>query len=179
MSCAETGEAVGQHPRAADVLDEVAKVLSESIADFEVRIESGTDDSAEVHNRMIERMEKRLEELKKLEVQQWKEKMKNGMPEHVFKALNGPTVAEIEELEHALCEARDAVPEVIDLGERVVTFRAALEALRDPDAPVKEKNRLLKACIERITYDRKKYTEVGTPKGMTETPIHLDITLRV
>lgn len=165
--------------RAADVLDEVAKVLGESIADFEVRIESGTDDSAEVHNRMIERMEKRLEELKKLEVQQWKEKMKNGMPEHVFKALNGPTVAEIEELEHALCEARDAVPEVIDLGERVVTFRAALEAIRDPDAPIKEKNRLLKACIERITYDRKKYTEVGTPKGMTETPIHLDITLRV
>lgn len=163
----------------ADVLDEVVKVLEASIEDFEVRIEAGTDDSAKVHQQMIERMEKRLAELRKLEVQQWAEKMKNGMPEHVFKALNEPTVEEIEELEHAICEAKASVPEEIDLQERVVTFKAALEALQDPDAPVKEKNRLLKACIEKIVYSRERYTKAGTPKGMVETPIHLEFTLRV
>lgn len=162
-----------------DVLTEVAKVLESNIADFEVRIAGGKDDSVEVHRQMIERMEKRLADLRKQEVQQWKEKMKNGMPEHVFKELNEQTVAEIEDLEHALHEIRGAVPEPIDLGEKVVTFKAALEALRDPEAPVKEKNRLLKVCIERITYSREKYTEVGTPRGMVVTPIHLDFKLRV
>lgn len=162
-----------------DVLDEVVRVLAEAVEDFEIRIEAGTDDSAEVHRQMVERMEKRLEELKKLEVQQWAEKMKNGMPEHVFKELNSQTVAEIEEVKHALCEARESVPEPIDLGEKVVTFKAALEAVKDPDAPVKEVNQLLKACIERIEYSREKYTEVGTPKDMKETPIRLDFTLKI
>ena len=161
------------------VLVEVAKVLRDSIADFEERVEAGTDDSAEVHRLMVERLEKRLADLRKLEVQQWAEKMKNGMPDHVFKQLNDPTVEEIEEIEHALCEAKDAVPEPVDLAAKVVTFKAALEALQDPDAPVKEKNLLLKACIERITYSRKKYTTVGPAKQGDETPIVLDFKLRV
>ena len=162
-----------------DVIDAITQELREAIDDFEIRIKSGKDDSVEVHRQMVQRLEKRLAELKKQEVQQWAEKMKHGMPEHVFKALNDPTVAEIEEVEHALCEARNAIPEPIDLREKAVTFQAALYALSDPDAPVKEKNQLLKACIERITYSREKYTAVGTPKGMVETPIHLDIKLKV
>lgn len=163
----------------ADVMDEVARVLKEAVDEFEVRIEAGTDDSAEVHRQLVERLEKRLAELRKQEVQQWKEKMKNGMPEHVFKELNEPLVAEIEEVEHAICEAKNATPEPIDLGAKVVTFKAALEALQDPEAPVKEKNALLKACIERITYSRQKTGNFGHPKRGEETPIHLDFVLRV
>lgn len=177
--CSDRKKCGNASARMDDVLAEVARVLRAAIDDFEVRIEAGTDDSAEVHRQMVARLERRLAELKKLEVQQWKEKMKNGMPEHVFQELNGSTVAEIEEIEHALCEARNAVPEPIDLAEKVVTFQAALDALNDPDAPVKEKNLLLKACIDRITYSREKYTTVGTPKDMTETPILLDFRLRV
>lgn len=162
-----------------DVMDEVARVLEEAVADFEVKINQGSDDSVEIHRQMVARLEKRLEELQVLEKKQWDEKIKGEIPPHIFQALNSETVAEIEEVRQALCDAKDSTPEPIDLKDRVITFRAALDALRDPDAPVREKNLLLKACIERITYSREKYTEVGTPKGMTETPIHMDFTLRV
>lgn len=162
-----------------DVLAEVKRVLAEAIDDFEVRLEAGTDDSAEVHRQMIERLERRLADLRKLEVQQWREKMKSGMPDHVFKELNGPTVAEIEELEHALCEAKDAVPEPVDLSAKVITFRAALDAIDNPEAPVREVNRLLKACIERIEYSRQRVGDFGHPKRGEETPIHLDFRLKV
>lgn len=162
-----------------DVLAEVADTLRSAITDFEARIKAGKDDSAEVHRQMVTRMERRLEDLRKLEVQQWAEKIRNGMPEHVFKELNTPTVEEIEEIEHALCEARNAIPEPINLKEKIVTFHAALDALTNPEVPVKNTNQLLKACIERITYSRERYTAVGTPKGMTETPIHLAFKLKV
>ncbi len=162
-----------------DVLDEVVKVLRSALDEFEVRVAAGSDDSAEIHRQMVERMEKRLDELRKQEVQQWKEKMKNGMPEHVFKQLNEPLVAEIEDLEHDLCEARNATPEPINLGEKIVTLKAALEALQDPEAPIKKKNKLLKACIERITYSREKTGDFGHPKRGEETPILLDFVLRV
>lgn len=165
--------------RMSDVIDEVVRVLQDAVEEFEVMVESGKDDSAEVHRQMVERMERRLADLRKEEVKQWKEKMANGMPEHVFKELNEPLVAEIEDLEHALCEAKNAVPEPVDLGEKIVTFKAALEAVQDPDAPVKEKNMLLKACIERITYSRERVGNFGHPKRGEEAPIHLDFVLRV
>lgn len=165
--------------RMDDVMSEVVKVLQSALDEFEVRVEAGVDDSAEIHRQMVERMEKRLDELRKQEVQQWKEKMKNGMPEHVFKQLNAPLVQEIEELEHDLCEAKDATPEPIDLGTKIVTLKATLEALQDPDAPIKHKNRLLKACIERITYYREKRGLAAHPKRGEEAPILLDFVLRV
>ena len=118
---------------------------------YEVRLAAGVDDSAEVHRKKIERMEKRLAELRKLEVQLWTEKIKNQMPEHVFKILNEPTVTEIAELQKALEEAEQSTPEPIDLQERILTLQNAIDALLDAEASVKETNLFLKECIERIT----------------------------
>lgn len=160
-----------------EVLDEVVKILAEAIQDFEVRIDNGVDDSAEIHRRLIERLEKKLEELRALEKKQWDEKIKGKMPAHIFEALNSETVAEIEEVHHALCEVKNTAVEPIDLKERVITFKAAVDALRDPDAPPKEKNELLKACIERIEYERK--PKQGNPRWSPSEPLELTVTLRV
>ena len=165
--------------RMVDVMNEVKRVLRECIHDFEVRIEKGEDDSAEIQRRLIERLEKKLVDLRELEKKQWDEKLRGRMPDHIFDELNGETVAEIEEVQQALCDAKDSVPDPIDLPAQVVTFKAALDALQDPDAPVEEVNRLLKACIDRITYGREKYTKVGTPRGIVETPLRLEFKLRV
>jgi hypothetical protein len=48
------------------------------------------------------------------------------------------------------------MPEPVDYEEKVIKFREALEALKDPDADAVVKNNLLKACIERIDYKREK-----------------------
>jgi hypothetical protein len=163
----------------SEVLDEVARVLKECVADFETRIERGEDDSAEVQRKLVERLEHRLLELQELEKKPWDEKLRGKMPEHIFEELNKETVAELEEVHQALCDARAATPEPIDLPAKVVTFQAALDALQDPDASVRDVNRLLKACIERIDYSRDRYTSVGPSKKDAETPIHLGWTLRV
>ena len=165
--------------RLVDVMAEIIKVLEGAVEEFEVRVESGANDCVEQHQLLIARLEKRLETLHETEAKQWAEKMEHGMPEHVFRKLNDATVQEIEEVKQTLYEAKASMPEPIDLGEKIVTFRAALDALRDPEAPVGEVNKLLKACIERIEYGRERYTEVGTPKGMTETPLQLNFTLRI
>ena len=163
----------------SDVLDELVQVLQEAIADFEIKIENGADNSAEIHRQMVERLEKRLHELQELEIAQWDAKTKGGMPAHVFERLNGQTLAELEEVQQALCTARDSMPQPVNLQEKVTTFRAALDALQDPDAPAKEKNKLIKKCVERITYSRKRKGNNGHPRKGEETPIHLDIQLRV
>ena len=165
--------------RMSDVLDQLVEVLEAAVADFEIRIDNGTDTSAEVHRQAVEHLERRLRELQELEIAQWDEKTKGGMPAHVFERLNGQTVKEIEEVQQALCTARDSIPEPVNLQEKVANFKAALTALQDPDAPAREKNKLLKACIERITYSRHRVGNNGHPRKGEETPISLDIKLRV
>ena len=162
-----------------EIINEVISTLQAAVEDFEARLKAGTDDSAEVHRLKLERMEKRLADLRKIEVQQWSEKMKSGMPDHVFKALNEPTVTEIAELEKAIIEVKENEPEPLNLEDKIVTLQATIATLQDPDSPVREQNQLLKKCISRITYSREKYTAVGTPRGMVETPIHLHFELRV
>ena len=163
----------------SDVMDQVVEVLEAAIEDFVIRIEKGTDDSATIHKQAVERLEKRLKELRELEVAQWDEKIKGKIPPHVFDRLNSQTLQEIDEVQQALCTAMDTMPEPINLQEKVTTFKAALEALKDPDAPAREKNKLLKACIERITYSRKREGNKGHTKKGEETPIILDFDLRV
>lgn len=162
----------------ADVMQEVTRVLENCIEDFEIQIEKGVDNSAELHKQTLARLEKKLEALRELEIRQWDEKTKGGMPDHVFERLNSQTVAEIKDITQAICDAKDSAPVHVDLNEKLVTFTTALELLNDPDAPVKEQNALLRACIERIVYSRPRQDGYIGKKGNPE-PFQLDFTLRV
>lgn len=178
--CTDRRHCGGASSKAADVMAEVVKKLEEVVEDFEVRINGGGDDSAELHRQTVERLEKKLTALQDLEAKQWDEKLKGAMPPHIFDRLNAQTVADLEEAQHALYEARNAIPEPVDIQERIVTFKAALDALCDPDAPAKEVNKLLKACIEKIVYSRKKYSNGGSvKKGVEVPPIQMHFTLRI
>lgn len=162
--------------KVGDVMEEVKQVLRDCIDDFAIRIDQGVDNSAEVHRQMVERLEHRLAALQDLEVRQWDEKTRGGMPDHVFERLNAKTVAEIAEVNQALCEAKDAAPVHVDLREKLSTFRAVLDLLNDPDAPVKELNLLLHTCIERIDYSR---PPLKRGKGVENAPFSLHFSLRV
>jgi len=159
-----------------EILEEVKQVLQDCITDFEMRIDQGIDNSADVHRQMVERLEHRLATLRELEVKQWDEKTKGGMPDHVFEQLNSKTVAEIADVTQALCEAKDSAPLHVDLHEKLMTFRTTLDLLSDPDAPVKDINRLLHACIDRIDYSR---PPLKRGRGVENEPYSLHFSLRV
>jgi hypothetical protein len=169
--CRENGSAVVE-----EVVAEVVRVLQECIDDFGIRIAAGVDNSAEVHKELVARLEKRLTDLRVLETKQWDEKIKGKIPEHVFENLNTKTVAEIAEVNQALCEAKDATPVVVDLQERVTTFHKTLNALQDPGTPVEEQNKLVRACVDTIVYRR---PNLRQGKYKDTPPFELEITLRV
>ena len=158
-----------------DVLDAVVDTLRQAVEDFEVKLDSGVDDSARQHEELIARLEQRLVSLEEREVAQWDKYTREGMPKPIFDRLNNELLAEKEEVSQALCSAKASVPEPVNLEERRTTFKAALEAMTNPDGPVKEKNALLKACIKRITYSRDR-----TPgRRQSKEPIYLDIQLLI
>lgn len=139
-----------------EVVAYVADALKDCVKDYKIHIKEETDDSTKLHRDLIERLEKKLEELEEREVQQWEDQYKPevAMPPEIFKKLNEKLLKEKEEVTQALCTAQDAIPEPIDYKERVIRFTDAINALEDKNIPAKITNRYLKDIIARIDYER-------------------------
>lgn len=161
-----------------EMMAEVVKIMREAIEDFELQIKTNGSDTAVLHQQLIERQERRLEELNKLEIAQWDEKIRGVIPQHVFDEINGRLLAERAEVQQALCAMRDSTPDPVDYAKKKALFADALATLLDPEAPVKTKNMMLKQCIDRIEYSRRK-KEGGNRRWGTPEPLELDVHLRV
>ena len=178
-----------------EMIDRVKEILQQCIKDFEIRIKNGEGNSAKLHNKLIKNLEKKKEELEARELAQWEQQshpdLAQRMPPEIFKQLNEKLLREKEEVRQALCKAYESMPEPINYEEQLIKFKDALKALQSPKADAATKNRLLKACIERIEYSRERpqrmTREMAEKQGVplqiggkwTNPPIELDVKLRV
>lgn len=187
-----------------EIIERVADVLKQCIADFEIRIQNNDGDSVKLHTSLIKRLEAKREELDAKELAQWEAQAdpdpSKRMPEHIFKKLNEKLLKEKEEVRQALCKAYESMPEPVDYEERMHRFQEALDALNDPEVSAAKKNTLLKACIDRIEYNREKPVRIKSQQiryydkeqkrtrhksplktggNWTQTPIELDVKLKV
>lgn len=184
----------------SEIIDRVRDTLKACIEDFEVRIQSDDKTSQQLHENLIKRLKARLEELNRKELSQWEKYSEEEMPKEIFEKLNEKVLAEKDEVQQALCKAYESMPEPIDYEEQLLRFKNALDALDDPNVSAEKKNKLLKACIERIDYKREKAVRIksqqvryydkeqkrtrnksplNTGGNWTNPPIELDIMLAV
>ena len=184
----------------SEILDRVRDILKQCIEDFEIRIKNDDKDSRTLHDNLIKRLKAKLEELNKKEISQWEKYSEESMPKDIFEKLNEKVLKEKDEIQQALCKAYESVPEPIDYEERLCRFKDALYALDNPELSADKKNRLLKACIERIDYKREKAVRIksqqvryydkelkqtrskstlSTGGNWTSPPIELDVKLKV
>ena len=141
-----------------EVLERVCDALRDIIEDFEIRVENQQDDSIKLYKDLVVSLEKKLEDLKIKEKLQWEAKHhpdpEERMPSHIFKELNGKLLKEKEEINEALCKAKESIPEPIDYKELAIKFTDTLDILQDPEINASYKNRHLKDIIEKIEYTR-------------------------
>lgn len=187
-----------------EMVDLIANALQDNIADFEVRIQNDTGDAMKLHEKLLKSLEKKMQELEAKEIAQWEAQAhpdpSQRMPAPIFKMLNEKLLKEKAEVMEAMCNARKSMPNPVDYVEAKRRFTAALEALIDPTKDAEEKNRLLKACIGKITYNReapyrtpsqqvyyydkeskrtRKKSPLGTGGNWTASPIDIDVELKV
>ena len=187
-----------------EMIDRVCSILEQCIEDFEVRISNDTGDSAKLHTQLIKNLERKLKDLQARELSQWEKQSDpdpaQRMPAEIFKQLNEKLLNEKDEIQQALCKAYESMPDPVDYEEKLKKFRDALAALKDPNVDAQTKNRLLKACIDRIEYSREKPERVksqqvryydkeqkktryksplNTGGNWTNPPIELDVKLKV
>ena len=75
----------------------------------------------------------KMEELNKKELSQWEKYSEEEMPKEIFEKLNAKVLKEKDEVQQALCKAYESMPEPVNYEEKIVRFKDALEALKNPD----------------------------------------------
>ena len=169
----------------------VRDILIKSIADFQIQLKNENGSTIKTHEKLIKNLEKKLDDLALQEIAQWEAQTNpdpaQRMPVAIFQKLNEKLQKEKEETEKALEYARETMPNPSTFEERIARFSEALAALQDPTKEAQEKNRLLKACITRITYSRpdayrkqrSAKDKPGRSGGWVETPIEIDVKLKL
>jgi len=141
-----------------EIYEEVCDAIRECITDFEIRIKTDRDDSFKLHRDLVKRLESKLEELEKKEVEQWEAQYdpdeSKRLPPHIFKVLNEKVLKEKDEVNKALSKAKDSMPQPIDYKDELLKFRDALKYLEDDELDAKTKNQYLRNIIDRIEYER-------------------------
>ena len=149
----KTGSAIFQ-----DVYEDVCAAIRDCMRDFELRIKNGRDDSFKLHRDLVEKLENKMAELEKKEIEQWEAQYdpdeSKRLPPHIFKTLNEKVLKEKDEVSKALCKAKDSMPKQIDYKDELLKFADALDALEDPHVEPKVKNQYLKNIIDKIEYER-------------------------
>jgi DNA invertase Pin-like site-specific DNA recombinase len=170
----------------SEIVDFVADLLKQKIAEFEIEAKRGDDDSNQFHEKLIKTLEKKLADINSKELSLWESQVDpnpdNRMPSHIFQALTSKLTKEREETETALIKAREEITTPINYEKKRVTFQKAYDALLDDSVSIAEKNHFLKACIDRIEYRRSVPQRVlgkGSGRQWTAPPIELDVKLNM
>lgn len=172
-----------------EMIEKISNILEASINDIEIKIKNNDSEIQKKHLNLIKQLEARKKELERKEISQWEKYSEEGMPKEIFEKLNAKVLKEKKEVENTIRQAKSATPNVTYYEEKLYNLKAALEALKDDDASLALKNRLLKTCIERIDYSRDKAIRVTSDMAKdkkltvgghwTSPPIHIKIKLKV
>lgn len=159
-------------------LDRVVKSLSDTIADFEIKLQNDHGDAARMHRQTIQLLENDLLKLQLKDTRQ-KDAYEDGVYTKAEYALRNAKLQEqISQTMEALANARATIPEEIDYQEKILRFTNCLNALQDDTVSATEKNILLKSCIRKIVYHNDMESRTGIGRYV-ENIFSLDIFLRL
>ena len=194
LKCAKCGKTMAQHPykhaetrlecrdkttrcgksvKMSDVEKAVIMALELSeLPNLEAKLKNDDGNAYKIKKSLLANLEKELEDLKAQEEKHYEFLETGRYTEEVFDKRNAILRDKMKECEKKIKETQLSMPKQIDYAERITTMKKAIEALKS-DVPPAEKNKFLKAIVERIDIET-----WGTNKR-NDVQFHLDIFLRL
>lgn len=170
----------------------VENALKDKIRNFKLEMKDTKKQEISRHDKTLQMLNKRADDIKKREIALWEARTNpdeaQRMPDDVFKSLNAKLLREKANVENSIVEELNRTPESIDKAEVLKRFTDALKALQYNNLDANTKNRLLRACIDKIVYSRapaKRATRDNTSNKLIiggnwlAAPISLDIQFKV
>ena len=156
------------------LMETITRVLEYSeLPNLETKMKNGDGDSIEIKKGLIKTLEKQMEEYREQEETQYELLETKKYTQELFDRRNSALRLKMDKCREQLEEVRKSMPESIDYQEKIITLKEAISSLKNPEASVKETNRLLKSIVDRIEYSSPK----DQARGVNE--FNISVTLRI
>ena len=165
------------------LLDAVIVALEEAeLPALELKAKNDDGNAVKIQRKQLEKLEKQMEDYRAQEDRQYELLETNpNYSQEVFNRRNAELRQKMEDCKAAIYKAKSTLPESVDYSERVMAMKSAIDILKDDAATANDKNKVLKAIIDKIEYS-------GQPSDPSPTrwsnrtgadPFNLRITLRL
>jgi hypothetical protein len=168
--------------KVSTVIDAVIVALEQSeLPALELKAKNDDGNALKIQRKQLEKLEKQMQDLIAQEDKQFELLETNqNYTQAVFDRRNAQLRAKMEECQAAIYKAKSTMPDSVDYVESVEKLKTAIDILKDENATANEKNKVIKAIVDRIEYSgmpsdsspRRRQDRDGTD------PFNLDITLR-
>lgn len=192
--CHNCGKALAQHPyphaetriecrnrhgcnansaKLREVIEAVAFALEmEHLPELEVKLTNDEGKAAIIQKKQIEKMYVELDELHAKEERQYDLLESGTYSEDVFAKRNKALHIEMDALKSKIFEAKQNLPKDIDYQSKIIKLQDAIAGLRDESLSAEQKNRLMKAIVQRIDYEF-----IGRHRRQTRFRLHISLLL--
>lgn len=143
-------ERCGKTVKLAEVEKAVIVALEQSeLPNLEAKLKNDDGNAYKIKKALLTNLEKELEDYKVQEDRQYEFLETGRYTEEVFEKRNAILRDKMEACKKKIRETQASMPKQIDYGDKIISLKNAIEALKSDITPA-EKNKLLKAIVERM-----------------------------
>ena len=200
LFCAKCGKAIAQHPykhaeprfecrthprcyksiKMSELEEAVAFALEHSeLPALQAKWKSGEGNSIAIQKKLLETLEKEMAGYRQMEENQYDFLESGRYTPDVFDKRNAALRQKMEDCQERIYKAKATMPKEVDYAEKIVKLEAAIASMKDSTVSSEEKNRLLKAIVERIDYSGIPPVDKSKSYKKNENDFKLSITLRL
>lgn len=200
LYCSQCGKAMNLHPykhadtrlecrsrpkcfkssKMSDVEQAVIAALEHSeLPNLQEKWKSGEGNSVAIQKKLLDSLEKEMANYRQQEEKQYEFLETGRYTPDVFDKRNAVLRQKMEDCQERIYKAKATMPKEVNYAEKVSALKDAIAGIKDDSISIEQKNRLLKAIVDRIDYSALPPTAKGTYYKKGENELKLSITLRL
>jgi hypothetical protein len=126
----------------------------EELPNLEAKLNNNEGRSATIQKKLLDKLNRELDELMVMEETQYEMLENKTYTPEIFAKRNKALHIKIEALKAKIYEARQSIPKEVNYEDKIIKLHDAIAALRDESISADAKNKLLKAIVARIEYEK-------------------------
>ena len=200
LYCSKCGKAMTQHPykhtesrlecrsyprcnksvKMSEVEQAVIVALESSeLPNLQAKWKNGEGNSIAIQKKLLENLEKEMANYRQMEENQYDFLESGRYTPDVFDKRNAALRQKMEDCQERIYKAKATMPKEVNYSEKIVALKDAIAGMKNPEYTPEQKNRLLKAIVDRIEYSGMPPVDKNVPYKKGENDMKLSITLRL
>ncbi len=173
LVCGKCGKAMFQHPykhaedryecrhqprcyksvKISEIYEAVLTALEEAeLPVLKLKVKNDDGNALKIQQKLLEKLEKQMGEYVEQEDKQYELLETGKYTQDLFDRRNSALRAKMEKCQTEIYQTKKSMPKAVDYAEKVVALEKAIEIFKDDEATPLEKNKLLRAIVEKIEY---------------------------